>query len=83
MKDRLKLLPAATLQACQRAVAIAGNEMGDIRTSRAATSRDVITTILRLYRQGDPRTRTECLDLIDTLTATGAYGLDVALADER
>jgi hypothetical protein len=77
------LLPSAALPACERAVHVAGRELGDIRTARAAMSNHIINVVLRLYRQGDKRTRERCLDVIDGLSAAGAYGLEKALAGER
>jgi len=83
LDDSTRLLPAAALPACERAVEIADRELGDIRTARAAMSNHIINVVLRLYRQGDNRTRERCLDVIDGLSAAGAYGLEQALADER
>jgi hypothetical protein len=77
------LLPEATIRAFELAVRAAGRDIGDIRTARAALSPTVIEVVLRLYRQGGPATRTRCLDLIDELTLSGAYGLEDALAGER
>jgi hypothetical protein len=83
LDDSTRLLPAAALPACERAVVIAGRELGDIRTARAAMSNHIINVVLRLYRQGDRRTRERCLDVIDGLSKAGAYGLEQALAGER
>ncbi|MEU7779116.1 hypothetical protein [Micromonospora parva] len=83
LDDSTRLLPAAALPACEKAVRTAGRELGDIRTARAAMSNHIINVVLRLYRQGDKRTRERCLDVIDGLSAAGAYGLDQALAGER
>lgn len=76
-------LPSATLAACERAVRVAQSELGDIRTRRAATSSDVISVVLRLYREGGTADRSRCLDLIDALSDVQAYGLEQALAEER
>ena len=78
-----RLLPAATVAACERAVDLAGQELGDIRTARSVISNKIIDVILRLYRQADGPMRVRCLDLIDKLTVSGAYGLGEALARER
>lgn len=77
------MLPEATIRAFELAVGAAGREIGDIRTARAAMSPTVIEVVLRLYRQGDLAMRTRCLDLIDELTLSGAYGLEDALAEAR
>jgi len=42
-----------------------------------------LTIVLRLYRQGDAHVRRRCLDVIDALSESGAYGLEQALAQER
>lgn len=83
LDDSVRLLPAVALLACERAVEIAGQELGDIRTARAATSNHIVNVVLRLYRQGGKDTRSRCLNVIDRLSAAGAYGLEQALADER
>jgi hypothetical protein len=77
------LLPEETIEACERAVQVAGGAMGDISTRHSASSTDVIAVVLRLYRQGDDRLRSRCLDVIDRLTEIGAYGLEDALIEER
>jgi hypothetical protein len=76
-------LPAGTIDVCERAVAAAGGDMNDIRTARAAVGRDLITIILRLYRQGHDALRSRCLDLIDRLTELNALGVSEALEGER
>jgi hypothetical protein len=76
-------LPPSTLKACQRAVDIAANELGDFRTARAGLSQGLIKILLRLYRQGDNETRTHCLDIVDSLVDRNAYGIARALDDER
>jgi hypothetical protein len=76
-------LPASALEACERAVEAGGRELGDIRSARATVGGDLITVVLRLYRQGDAQTRSRCLDIIDRLTDLNVYGVDRALADER
>ncbi|MGH3803706.1 MAG: hypothetical protein ACRDTD_26960, partial [Pseudonocardiaceae bacterium] len=40
LSDSTRLLPEASITACERAVEIAGHELGDIRTHHAATSVD-------------------------------------------
>lgn len=77
------LLTEAELVACERAVEIAGEALGDIRTRQAGASADLITVILRLYRQGGTEWRGRCLDVIDKLVELGAYGVEQALTSER
>jgi hypothetical protein len=76
-------LPDTTLEVCERVITVAGAELGDLRTARSASSRDLIALILRYYRQGDDDRRKRCLDLIDRLVELNAYDVDGALADER
>ncbi len=76
-------LPASALEACERAVEVGGRELGDIRSARATVGVDLITVVLRLYRQGDAEMRSRCLDIIDRLTDLDVYGVDRALAEER
>lgn len=83
LEKSVQLLPEALLLACDRAIGIAGPELGDIRTSNAAVSPDMVAVVLRLYRQGNPETRKKCLDLIDRMSDVGAYGLEEALRRER
>ena len=76
-------LPPATLTACQRAVAVAAANLGDVRTGHAAMGQNLIRILLRLYRQSDAPTRAQCLDVIDTMIDLNAYGIAQALQDER
>jgi hypothetical protein len=76
-------LPVSALEACERVVESGGRELGDIRTARAAMGGDLIAVTLRLYRQGDPATRSRCLDIIDRLIELNVHGVDGALVEER
>ncbi len=76
-------LPASALEACERAVEVGGEELGDITSARAVLSSDLLTVVLRLYRQGDALDRSRCLDVIDRLTDLNVYGVDSVLAEER
>jgi hypothetical protein len=76
-------LPLSAVRACERATDVSGNELGDIRTTRAAVAQSLVAVVLRLYRQGDEATRRRCLDLVDRLIEMNAHGLDAALAEER
>jgi hypothetical protein len=76
-------LPASALEVSERAVDRSGRELGDIRTARSLVGRDLITVVLRLYRQAGPEARRRCLDLIDLLTELNVYGVNDALAEER
>ncbi|MGV9364997.1 hypothetical protein [Amycolatopsis sp. NPDC003731] len=83
LERSLRLLPSTTIIACERAVEHAGAELGDLSRAAAAISRDIVTVVLRLYRQGDAAMRDRCLDVVDKLADVGAYGLPDALQHER
>ncbi len=78
-----QVLPAATIMACEHAVALAGTALGDITTRHPMTADDLISVLLRLYRQGDAATRSHCLDVIDQLSESRAYDLDQKLNEVR
>ncbi|MBB2504050.1 hypothetical protein H5411_33530, partial [Amycolatopsis echigonensis] len=82
LEQSLRLLPSTTIIACERAVDHAGVELGDLSRAAAAISRDIVTVVLRLYRQGDAVMRDRCLDVVDKLADVGAYGLPEALQHE-
>ena len=83
LADSTQVLPDATLMACERAVALAGTALGDITTRHPMTADDLISVLLRLYRQGDATTRSRCLDVIDQLSESRAYDLDQKLNEVR
>ncbi|WP_253194481.1 hypothetical protein [Streptomyces sp. MP131-18] len=76
-------LPVVAIDACERIIQNSGRELGDIRTHHAADGHHLVSTVLRLYRQNPPALRTRCLDIIDLLSLSGAYGLNTALENER
>ena len=47
------------------------------------TADNLISIVLRLYRQGDATTRLRCLDVIDQLSESRAYDLDQKLNEVR
>jgi len=69
--------------ACERAIELAGNEIGDIRTARAGMGQSIMRVVLRAYRQGAPELRSRCLDVVDRLSELNAHGVTEALRDER
>ncbi|MFG1774598.1 hypothetical protein ACGFIX_33885 [Nocardia salmonicida] len=77
------LLPSTAIRACEQAAEQGGADLGNIRTARAVVSPDIVTVVLRLYRQGDNEMRRRCLDVVDCLSDMGAYGLSDALRRER
>lgn len=76
-------LPGATVDACSRVIDLAGNDLGDIRTSGIMLSRGLISVLLRVYRQSDVELRAKCLDAIDRLVELNAYGIAESLKTER
>ena len=76
-------VPPNSLAVCERVVEINNSELGDIRTSTALMSRDLVTLVLRLYRQGDVSVRARCLDIIDRLVEIDVYDAVQALDNER
>ena len=77
------ILPTATVDACHRAVELAGSELTDMRTRHAVTAHSLIKIILRLYRQSRSEDRAKCLDIIDKLTELNVFGLSESLEHER
>jgi hypothetical protein len=76
-------LPEASISVCEKVIESAGKDLGDISRARSLSSRDLMTLLLRLYRQGHTQTRGRCLDVIDRLTDLNAYGVANALEAER
>lgn len=83
LKDMRTTLPTKAVDFCEQAIGIAGNDLGDITTASFGTTRDLITIVLRLYRQGRRDLRTRCLDIIDRLTDLNTYDVEEALEKER
>ncbi|MBJ7903810.1 hypothetical protein IF655_10920 [Streptomyces sp. DSM 110735] len=77
------ILPTIAIDVCERVLRIGGNEIGDIRTRRAAEGYYLVSIVLKLYRQSPPQLRKRCLDLIDALSLASAHGLLGALDSER
>lgn len=71
------------LRVCERAVGLAGSQLGDVRTARIGMGQHVMVSLLRIYRQGDDDQRQRCLDVIDRLSELNAYGLADALDGVR
>lgn len=78
-----RLLPETALDACQHAIDITGNDLGDISTAAAGAAIDIVGLVLRIYRQGNESLRTRCLNVIDKLSDAGAFDLQGALATAR
>ena len=75
-------IPEATLMVCERFFALAGQDAGDIRTSAAADSHAIADLVVRVYSQAKNRDfRSRCLDLIDSMSLLGAFGLDRVTAE--
>ncbi|WP_380285970.1 hypothetical protein [Kitasatospora purpeofusca] len=76
-------LPSWTLQACQALAAVSAEGSRTGQRGYALIQRYLIKTVLRLYRQGGPATRAQCLDIIDGLYRVNAHDLSTALHGER
>ncbi|MFJ5119376.1 hypothetical protein [Kitasatospora sp. NPDC088548] len=76
-------LPSRGLEACQALAAVSEEGSREGRRGYALIQRYLIETVLRLYRQGDPAIRTQCLGIIDGLYRVDAHGLNDALSGER
>ncbi len=71
------------IQACERALEVAGAEVGDIRTAHSMLAQPILVTILRVYRQGDGEQRERFLHVIDHLSEVNDYGLEEVCKVER
>ena len=49
----------------------------------AGVGRDLVSLLLRLYRQGDAALRARCLDVIDRMCELNVYDVERALDDSR
>lgn len=83
LEEMTSTLPVNTIDVCERVVEIEGTDLGDVRTGAALISSDLITVVLRLYRQGNAALRARCLDIIDRLAEFSVYDLELALENER
>jgi hypothetical protein len=74
-------LPNVTCLACERFLNTFGREAGDIRTGHAADADMVCRLIVRAYSQTrDEGLQARCLDVIDRMTQTRAFGFEKVLA---
>ena len=76
-------LPANTIQACERMITLSQKDLTDTTIAHSLTGRDLITVVLRLYKQGGKELRGRCLDIIDQLTELDMYGLEQTIRNER
>lgn len=75
-------LPVLALDVCEAFMAVVGKDVGDIRTSAAADSGEIVRIVLRLHGQHtEPAIRQRCLDLIDQLLLNRAYGIEQGLEE--
>jgi hypothetical protein len=74
-------LPNVTCLACERFLDNFGRGADDIRTGRSADADMVCRLIVRVYSQTtDDELHTRCLDVIDRMVQTRAFGFDKVLA---
>ncbi|MGW3007439.1 hypothetical protein ACWC9R_01165 [Streptomyces sp. NPDC001219] len=76
-------LPSQAIEACQTLAAFAEQGSKDGRRGHAMIQKHLIEVVLRLYRQGNPAIRAQCLSIIDDLYRMDARGLNNALSGER
>ncbi|MFH8992920.1 NACHT domain-containing protein [Streptomyces sp. NPDC017940] len=76
-------LPSRTIEACRALAAFSEQGSKDGRRAYALIQRHLIEVVLRLYRQGNPAIRSQCLSIIDDLYRMDARQLDSALSGER
>jgi hypothetical protein len=69
--------------ACEQAATAAGPSLGDLTTHHPITADQILSILLRLYRQGDSAIRQRCLDIIDQLSEHRAFDLDKKLDEIR
>jgi hypothetical protein len=74
------LPPRATVAVCKAVVAAAGDEASSIASAWSAQMPDVATLAARLQAHPEEEARNAGLELIDSLAANGAYGLERAVA---
>ena len=74
------LPPKAAIAVCKAVLAAAGVEASSIASAWSARMPEVATIAARLHAHPDEGVSAAGLDLIDTLAANGAYGLDRAIA---
>ncbi|MGV9263354.1 hypothetical protein ACWDRR_01660 [Kitasatospora sp. NPDC003701] len=67
-------LPSRALEASHALAAVAERGSDERRHGYALIQSHLTETVLRLYRQGNPVTRGQCLDIIDGLYRTNAHG---------
>ncbi len=83
LPDLSQVGPELALRVCERAVELAGAELGDIRTARGTMGQPVMRVVMAVYRQGDTAVRARCLDVIDRLSERDAHGWRDLIEDER
>ncbi|MEV0036407.1 hypothetical protein [Streptomyces sp. NPDC050804] len=76
-------LPSQAIEACRALAAFSEQGSKEGRRGYIVIQRYLIDVVLRLYRQGNPVIRAQCLDIIDDLYRMDAHGLNNALSGER
>lgn len=83
LQDLPGKLPKGTIEACELAVEVAGELMGDIRTAEAGLGGRLSDVVIRLYRESNDQIRNRCLDIIDTLVEYNVFDIRKRLDQER
>ncbi|MEU0527864.1 hypothetical protein [Streptomyces niveus] len=76
-------LPSQAIEACRALSVFFAQASKDGRRGYALIQKYLIEVVLRLYLQGDPAIRVQCLNIIDDLYRVDARGLNNALSGER
>ncbi len=77
------MLPRNTLTVCEQVVEVSGPDLGDMSSARSLAGGDLLAVVLRLYRQGDPRTLERCLNVIDRLVEMEVHEVAGLLDEHR
>ena len=64
-------------------ISLAGDQLADYSSRHATTTPSILNLLLRLYRDGPPDLRSQCLDEIDRLYEIGARDLEETLDKRR
>ena len=74
-------LPDTILKACELLIEIAEENSSNLEFGSSISDAGLVSLILRIYSNAeDDETKCRCLDLIDTLTLRGAFGLEQEVA---
>ena len=77
LKQSTANVPDTILKACERLIGLADENLSTLDFKSVVNLADVIALVLRVYSKAeDAETQRRCLDLIDSLTLKGTFGLE-------